>query len=114
MGYPVLPVAGAVRPGPSGQSGWDEIHGAFRCRAAPGMPTVRHDARLCGNGPWRCACRVGMEPGRSVLVHLRVAEWRSGRGLSGMVLAEKEHALETGEPVLRSGKSAEGTEKIII
>lgn len=89
MGHPVLPVVGAVPHGPDSQSCRDEFTGGFRGRAAPGMPFVRHDARVCGNGPREYTCRMGEEPGRSGLVYGWAAQWRSCRVLSGMVLAEE-------------------------
>lgn len=52
-------------------------------------PVVRHDARVCGNGPRGYTRRMGMEPRSSGLVYGRTAQWRGCRVLFGMVLAEK-------------------------
>lgn len=88
-GHPVLTVVGCRPSGPGSQSCRDEFTGGFRGRAAPGMSFVRHDARVCGNGPRKYTRCMGEEPGRSGLVYGRAAQWRSCRVLSGMVLAEE-------------------------
>ena len=62
------------------------------------MSVVRHDSRVCGNGPREYTGRMGMEPWRSGVVCRRVAQWRRRRGVSDMVLAKKSRVWEQERP----------------